>query len=148
MNAANFSKSYRQIATQTAPPGQLILMLFDGAVHSLERALTGFDFCDPREKNQTIHNNLRRAADIIRLLNNSLNLEVGGKLAETLRNLYHYFDQRIVESNFRKQRDGVDEVIVLLKELRDAWADMLANQGQAPSQPGADDEIFSDARVA
>ncbi len=149
MNAANTWKSYRQIATQTAPPGQLILMLFDGALHSLERALTGFDHLDPREKNQTIHNNLQRAADIIRELNNSLNLDAGGKLAETLRNLYYYFDQRIVESNLQKHREGVDEVIVLLKELRDAWAVMLAHQGQASSAPsGSADELFYDARAA
>jgi flagellar protein FliS len=110
--------------------------------------LTGFNYEDPREKNQTIHNNLQRAADIIRQLNNSLNLEAGGKLAETLRNLYHYFDQRIVESNFKKQRDGVDEVIVHLKELRDAWATMLANQGQAsPPESQPDEELLSDAGV-
>jgi flagellar protein FliS len=149
MNAAHSWKSYRQIATQTAPPGQLVLMLFDGALHSLERALTGFDCHDPREKNQTIHNNLQRAADILRQLNNSLNLEAGGKLAETLRNLYHYFDRRIFESNFRKQRDGVDEVILLLKELRGAWATMLANQGQvSPLQSDSEVEFLSDARAA
>ncbi|HZL12778.1 MAG TPA: flagellar export chaperone FliS, partial [Verrucomicrobiae bacterium] len=96
MNSAHSWKSYRQIAAQTAPPGQLVLMLFDGALHSLERALTGFDYDDPREKNQTIHNNLQRAVDIIRTLNSCLNLEAGGKLAETLRNLYDYFDRRIV----------------------------------------------------
>jgi flagellar secretion chaperone FliS len=130
MHAANSWKSYRQIATQTAPPGQLILMLLDGALHSLERALLGFACADPGEKNQTIHNNLQRAADIIRQLNDSLNLEAGGQLAETLRRLYHYFDQRIVESNFKKQRAGVDEVIGCLKELRDAWATMLTLRGQ------------------
>jgi flagellar secretion chaperone FliS len=131
MNAANSWKSYRQIATQTAPPGQLILMLFDGALSSLERALTGFECTDPGEKNLTIHSNLQRAADIIRHLNHSLNLEAGGQLAETLRRLYHYFDHRIVESNFKKQRAGVDEVISRLKELREAWAAMLVNQTKA-----------------
>jgi flagellar protein FliS len=149
MNTANTWKSYRQIATQTAPPGQLILMLFDGALHSLERALVGFESHDPREKNQTVHNNLQRAVDIIRELNGCLNLEAGGKLAQTLRNLYHYFDQRIVESNLKKRREGVDEVIGCLTELRDAWAAMLANQGQASDlQPGSGDGILSEARVA
>ncbi|HUZ06733.1 MAG TPA: flagellar export chaperone FliS [Candidatus Paceibacterota bacterium] len=149
MNAANTWKSYRQIATQTAPPGQLVLMLFDGALHSLERALTGFDCHDPRQRNETIHNNLQRAVNIIRQLNNSLNLEAGGKLAETLRNLYHYFDRRIVESNFRKQREGVDEVIVHLKELRDAWEAMLAGDRQASPLPlEPEDEILSDVRAA
>jgi len=125
MQSASSWNSYRRIATQTAPPGPLILMLFDGAVHSLERALAGFECHDPGEKNQTIHNNLRRAVDIIRHLNQCLNLEAGGKLAETLRRLYCYFDDRLTECNLRKQRDGVDEVMGRLKELRDAWATML-----------------------
>jgi flagellar secretion chaperone FliS len=141
MNAANSLKSYRRIATKTAPPGQLILMLFDGALLCLERALIGFEHRDPGEKNQAIHNNLRRAADIIRHLNNSLNLEAGGELAGTLRRLYHYFDMRLTESNLKKQRAGVDEVIVHLKELRDAWATMLANRSQ---ENGLQGEEFSD----
>jgi len=130
MNVANSLKSYRRIATKTAPPGQLILMLFDGALLFLERALAGFEHTDPGRKNQAIHNNLRRAVDIIRHLNYSLNLEAGGQLAETLRRLYHYFDSRLTESNLKKQRDGVDEVVVHLRELRDAWATMLSNQGR------------------
>jgi len=130
MNVANSLKSYRRIATKTAPPGQLILMLFDGALLFLERALAGFEHTDPGRKNQAIHNNLRRAVDIIRHLNHSLNLEAGGQLAETLRRLYHYFDSRLTESNLKKQRDGVDEVVVHLRELRDAWATMLSNQGR------------------
>jgi flagellar protein FliS len=145
MNTSNSWKSYRQIATQTAPPGQLILMLFDGALLSLERALAGFACHDPGEKNQTIHNNLRRATDIIRHLNGSLNLEAGGELAETLRRLYYYFEQRILESNLTKQRAGVDEVIVRLKVLRDAWATMLASQGQETTAETADDRLQTEA---
>jgi flagellar protein FliS len=132
MPAANPWKSYRRIATQTAPPGQLVLMLFDAALRSLECALPAFTCPDPGEKNATIHNNLQRAVDIIRELNNSLNTDAGGELAGTLRNLYFYFEQRLVESNTRKQRRGVDEVIVHLKVLRDAWATMLAGVAQPP----------------
>ena len=123
-------KSYTQIAAQTAPPGVLIQMLFDRAIRALEAALVGFDYSDPRERNETIHNNLRRAVDIIRLLNNSLNLEEGGELARTLRNLYVYFEQRLVGSNMRKDRGGVEEVLSHLKPLRDAWTEMLSKLGQ------------------
>jgi flagellar secretion chaperone FliS len=134
MNAANTFNSYRRIATQTAPPGQLILMLFDGALRSLERALAGFEYQEPGKRNETIHNNLRRATDIIRHLKYSLNLKAGGKLAETLRGLYEYFDSRLTESNLRKQRDGVDEVIRHLKELRDAWEVMLVKHGRESTE--------------
>lgn len=127
--------SYRQIATQTAPPGQLVLMLFDGAIRFLERSLAGFSYTDPGERNFTIHNNIQRSVEIIRELRYSLNIEAGGDLAETLRKLYGYFERRLNESNLGKRRDGIDEVIGHLKELREAWAGMLANQGQPPLEP-------------
>lgn len=125
MPPANPWKSYRQIATQTAPPGQLVLMLFDGALLSLDRALLGFNYADIGERNAAIHNNLQRAIDIIRELNSSLDVEAGGQLADTLRNLYAYFERRLIESNLKKTRRGIDEVIPMLKQLRDAWGKML-----------------------
>ncbi len=134
MHVANPWKSYRQVATQTAPPGQLVLMLYDGAIKFLERALPGFSIEDPAQANMLVHNNLQRAQDIIRELNTSLNMDQGGEFANTLRRLYDYFDRRLLESNLKKQRDGVDEVIRHLTVLRDAWATMLNNQG-AQMQP-------------
>jgi flagellar protein FliS len=122
-------KSYTQIAAQTAP-GVLIQMLFDRGVRALEEALAGFECDDPRQKNETIHNNLRRAVDIVRLLKNSLNLEEGGELAQTLQNLYSYFEEHLVRSNMQKSRDGIDEVLRHLRPLRDSWTEMLSKRGQ------------------
>lgn len=134
MHVANPWKSYRQIATQTAPPGQLVLMLYEGALRSLERALPGFAAPDPAESNMVIHNNLLRAQEIIQELNFALNMEQGGECATTLRQLYDYFDRRLWDSNLKKNRTGVEEVIRHLTVLRDAWATMLNNQGN-PSGP-------------
>lgn len=129
MHVANPWKSYRQIATQTAPPGQLVLMLYEAALRALERALPGFTYDDPVEANTTIHNNLHRAQEIIRELNFALDLKQGGECATTLRRLYDYFEKRLWESNLKKNRAGVEEVIRHLSVLRDAWATMLKNQG-------------------
>jgi flagellar protein FliS len=136
MHVANPWNSYRQIATLTAPPGQIVLMLYDGALHTLERALPGFSHEDPAQANMLVHNNIQRAQEIIRELNNALNMEQGGQCAETLRNLYDYFDRRLWESNTRKRRDGVDEVIRHLTVLRDAWSAMLKKQ-QPAQEPAA-----------
>jgi len=133
MPPANPWKSYRRIATQTAPPGQLVLMLFDGALRALDRALVGFHCTDVGERNATIHNNLQHAVDIIRELNSSLDLEAGGQLADTLRNLYVFFERRLLESNLRKSRKGIDEVVPMLKQLRDAWFSMLHGETAAPA---------------
>jgi flagellar secretion chaperone FliS len=131
MPAINPWKAYHQTATLTAPPGQIILMLYDGAVRFLERALHGFEQKDPALFNMAINNNLQRAHDIIRELDCSLNLEQGGELAATLHRLYEYFEGRIHASNLKKQPHGIQEVIEHLNVLRDAWATMLRGQTEA-----------------
>jgi flagellar protein FliS len=126
-------QSYRQVATQTATPGQLVLMLFDGAVRFLERAREGFTFDDPLEFNQTINNNVLRAQAIISELNLSLDMERGADVAANLRRLYNYMDQRLQEANQYKKEEGLVEVIRRLTILRDAWAEMLQkNASGAP----------------
>lgn len=128
MRPTHHLNSYRKIATLTAPPGQIVLMLYEGAIRSIERALPGFDLDDPAEANMTIHNNLQKAQNIIRELNYALNMEQGGECAITLRQLYEYFDRRLWESNLHKKPDGATEVMLHLSELRNAWATMLAKQ--------------------
>lgn len=123
-------KSYQQVATQTAPPGQLVLMLYEGAIRFLDRAIAGFRIDDPADANQTISNNIIRAQDIIFELNVTLNIEQGGELAMTLRRLYDYLDRRLMEGNLKKDETAVSEVIGRIKVLRDAWAQMLAGQSQ------------------
>lgn len=132
MNVANPWKSYRQIATQTAPPGQLVLMLYEGAIRFLNRSLPGFAIEDPAESNMVVHNNLQRAQEIIRELNLALNMEQGGECAVTLRRLYDYFERRLWESDLQKRPDGVEEVIRHITVLRDAWAVMLNNPQGVP----------------
>lgn len=125
-------KSYQQVATQTAPPGQLVLMLYEGAAKFLERALAGFDIDDPADGNEAINNNIIRAQDIIFELNVTLNMNEGGQLATTLRSLYEYMDRRLMEANLKKDRAIVKEILDRVIVLRDAWSQMLNTQAAAP----------------
>lgn len=127
-NAAQSFKSYRQVATQTASPGQLIVMLYEGAINSLERAMKGFEMDDPLEANTTVHNNVTHAQDIILELNSSLNMAAGGDFAVTMRRLYDYMDDRLTDSNRRKDPAGVREIANRLTVLRDAWVETLHKQ--------------------
>lgn len=129
--------SYRSVATQTASPGQLVLMLFDGAIRFLECALNGFGTEDLVESYQTINNNVLRAQAIIHELNLSLNMEQGGECAHTLRRLYDYFDRRLQESNLQKVPAGIEEVIRRLTTLRDAWSQMLQGNTWEPKPEAA-----------
>lgn len=131
MHSHNPWQSYRQVAAQTAPPGQLVLMLYDGAIRFLERALAGFSHTDPAEFHMAVNNNLQRAREIILELDRCLDLQQGGELAVTLNRLYDYFDRRLQESNLKKKPEGIHEVVRRLTVLRDAWAAMLGKQDPA-----------------
>ena len=140
-------QSYRQVATQTASPGQLVLLLYDGILRFLEQARLGFAKDDPKEFNETINNNTQRAQAIINEMNQSLDMAQGGEFAVRLRALYDYFDRRLHESNVTKTQTGIDEVVKHVTVLRDAWAEMLqrgagepapsTGSGQAPAQRSA-----------
>jgi flagellar secretion chaperone FliS len=137
MTTADPLRSYKTVSTQTAPPSQLVLMLYDGAIRFLEHALTGFSHTDPLEFNLTINNNILRAQDIIYELNYSLDLDRGGELAATLRRLYDYMDRQLMQSNIHKTPGGIHDTIRRLTTLRDAWSEMLRRQGatKATSAP-------------
>jgi flagellar protein FliS len=124
--AVNPWQSYKKVATQTASPGQLVLMLFDGAIRFLEQAEGGFSLDDPGEFNLTINNNIHRAQAIIDELNGSLDMTRGGEISQQLRGLYNYLDRRLDESNRTKTPDGIRECLGRLGVLRTAWSEMLA----------------------
>ena len=106
-------------------------MLYEGAIRFLERALAGFHHEDPLEFNTTINNNVLRAQEILSELNNSLDAEQGGQLALTLRGLYDYMNRQLTHSNIRKNPDGIHDTISRLSVLRDAWSEMLRQQGNS-----------------
>lgn len=135
MNRSLIGKSYMQVATKTASPGQLVLMLYDGAIRYLETAVRGFALDDPAESNSTINDNIQRAQAILDELSAALNMGAGGEFAERLRGLYSYLDRRLFESNLKKEAEGIDEVILRLSTLRDAWRDMLSGVGSSDAEP-------------
>src|SRR5579871_3189293 len=122
-------QSYRKVAVQTASPGHLVLMLYDGAISFMEKALAGFNHRDPLEFNQTINNNVIRAQAIIHEMNARLDMEQGGEIADNFRRLYNYFYQRLQQGNLKKKKEPIEEVLQHLRGIRDSWAEML-RQGQ------------------
>lgn len=122
-------QSYRQVATTTASPAQVVLLLYNGILRFLEQARLGFALDDPKECNETINNNIQRAQAIINEMNQSLNMAEGGEFAEKMRGLYDYFDRRLQESNVAKTEAGIVEVIKHVAVLRDAWNEMMQRGG-------------------
>jgi flagellar protein FliS len=134
MLAQSYARTYRANAVLTASPGQLVLMLYDGALKALALAREGFarpesDF----RRIEVINTQLLKAQAILNELSSGLNLEAGGEFADTLHRLYEYHLHRLFEANVRKQVEPVIEVERLIRELRDAWSEMLRKQSDSVS---------------
>ena len=133
MVAQDCARAYRANAVLTASPGQLVLMLFDGALRSLTLAREAL--ARPEEdvrRIEIINRQLIKAQAIISELQGTLNLEAGdGKFAREMYRLYDYFTRRLTEANVKKQVEPIIEVERLLGDVRGAWAEMLRQQDVA-----------------
>lgn len=126
MVATGYARTYRANSVLTASPGQLVLMLYDGALKALGLARDGFQRADEDPRRiEVINHQLLKAQAILAELQTGLNLEAGGDFAQTMYRLYDYHNRRLLEANLRKQVEPVIEVERLVRELRDAWAQML-----------------------
>jgi flagellar protein FliS len=129
MVAQGYAQAYRATAVLTASPGQLVLMLFDGALKSLAIAQDAFSKpVTDRSRFETINKHLLKAQVILAELQGGLNMQEGGEFAQTMHRLYDYHMRRLFEANVRKQVAPVNEVERLLREIRDAWAEMLSRR--------------------
>jgi flagellar secretion chaperone FliS len=130
MLAQSYARTYRANAVLTASPGQLVLMLYDGALKALGLAQQAFQEPSPEPRRiENINRHLLKAQAIVSELQSGLNMEAGGEFAQTMSRLYDYHNRRLFEANLRKEIAPIIEVERLLRELRDAWAEML-NQHQ------------------
>lgn len=135
MVAQDYARTYRANSVLTASPGQLVLMLYDGALKALHVAREGFERPDDDPRRfEVINTQLIKAQTILHELQSTLNHEAGGEFSRTMERLYDYYIRRLTEANLRKQVEPVAEVERLVRELRDAWAEMLRkNDTTGPS---------------
>lgn len=109
---------YKKTDIATASPEKLVVMLYDGAITSLENALKSID---KKHNEEQVHNNIVKAQDIIFELSSSLNFDAG-EIAEKLAAIYTYMGKRLSEANISKEKKPIREVLDHLKELRGAWS--------------------------
>jgi flagellar secretion chaperone FliS len=116
MNASGYSQYQTQAAT-TASPAQLVLMLYDGALSRVTRAEVALEESSP----QLAHEHLTRAQAIVTELDVTLDRERGGEMAANLASLYDFCNDRLMQANITKSREGLSDVANVLQGLRDAW---------------------------
>ena len=126
-------KSYQQNSVNTASPGELTLMLYNGCIKFIKLAKKAITDKNVEEKNT----NLIKAQNIIHEFMVTLNMDV--KVSSELMVMYDYINHRLVEANVSGDLAILEEVEGLVTELRDTWKQVIqmnrkqqfANSGQA-----------------
>jgi len=123
-SGAVYARVAVESGVQGADPHGLILMLFEGALVSIERARGAMLARDARVKGESVS----RAIQIVEQgLRASLDDSTGGDLAHQLRALYDYILERLLLASARNDPAGLDEAARLLGQLRQAWEEIPAS---------------------
>ncbi|MFW5734162.1 MAG: flagellar export chaperone FliS [Oceanidesulfovibrio sp.] len=118
------AQAYFQTQVSTTSQGELLLMLYDGAVKFLRQAQEKINEKDYAQKGILIS----KALDVIAELDGSLNVQKGGEIAQNLHNLYFYCNTRLLMANMNMDNVLIDEVIKILTGLRSAYAEIIEKQ--------------------
>ncbi|MBS12535.1 MAG: flagellar export chaperone FliS [Gemmatimonadetes bacterium] len=132
MPQPNVYGQYRQVQVNTASPGKLILMLYQGAIKALKKAVDLIDRKEYGEKGDQ----LIKAQDIIMELNLALDMKTGD-IAESLHQLYMYAYRKLVVANLEIDKEGIQEVIGMLENLYEAWEVAVQSTEGATATPAA-----------
>lgn len=113
---------YRNVANETRADlndqHELVAVLFDGLVQSLQRARGAMAQEETVEKVRSINQAIRILQEGL-LVN--LDLERGGDLAKNLASLYEYLIHQLMISNVRNDLGVLDKALELVGPLGEAW---------------------------
>ncbi|MGO4530762.1 flagellar export chaperone FliS [Paenibacillus sp. 2TAF8] len=118
---------YRQSSVQTSNPGQLVIMLYDGAIRFIKTAIVSMQQQDIEKTNL----NLGKAQTIISELMSTLDQSYD--VSKNLFSLYEYTNYLLVEANIQRDESKAEEAVGYLSELRETWVQaskMVAGQGE------------------
>jgi flagellar protein FliS len=131
MNAMTAMRQYQSVNTQAkavdASPHRLIQMLMEGGLSRLAQARGAMDRGQVAIKGELIG----KAIAIVGGLREGLDLEKGGEVAANLDRLYEYMITRLFEANLHNTVAPLDEVAVLLRNVKSGWDAIALHDGSA-----------------
>ena len=111
------ASQYKQTSVKTATRGQLLIMLYEAAIQNVKKATIAIEKKDVPAKGVAIG----KAHDILNELMNTLDFEIGGKIARDLERLYNFMTERLVKANLENSKEHLITIQKLLETLLDGW---------------------------
>ncbi|MEW4285738.1 flagellar export chaperone FliS [Priestia koreensis] len=131
MAVNNPYQAYQQNSVNTASPGELTLMLYNGCLKFIKLGKQAIEQKDIEAKNT----NLLKAQKIIQEFMVTLNTDV--TISGDMMVMYDYMNRRLMEANMKNDVAILDEVEGYVTEFRDTWKQVIQlNRQQIHRQGG------------
>jgi flagellar protein FliS len=109
---------YRQTSVTTASRGQVLLLLYEGAMKNCRLAIEAIKTKNLPEKGKYI----LKVQDIINELSITLDHNVGGDISKELERLYNFMVDQITQANIKNEVAPMESVLKLLDTLYQGWS--------------------------
>ena len=115
----NAYNAYKQNSVTTASPGELTLMLYNGALKFTGQAKKAIQEKNIEQRNYYI----QRVQAIITELMSTLNMDMD--ISKQMMPLYEYINRRLTDANIKNDLTILEEVESLVTDFRDTWKEVL-----------------------
>ncbi|TKB58228.1 flagellar export chaperone FliS [Ferrimonas aestuarii] len=123
-------KAYSKMSVDSqkaeASPHKVVQLLLGGSIDKLIQAKLCIETKQISKKGELTG----RTVEILTHLKAALDFEKGGEIADNLSALYEYAIRRITEANAENSGEKLDEVIDLLKTVKEGWDAIPAEHHQ------------------
>lgn len=120
--------AYRQADARGATSLRLVVMLYEQIIQDLRQASLAIDQNNIELRTKRINH----ALDVICLLQATLNLERGGRVAQNLVRFYDTVRANLCEAQFQASKEILARQVTDLLTVREAWEQVERLEGAVP----------------
>jgi len=123
MTPSEIRKEYLSSRVSSATPMELTRMLYEGALQSVQEAVTAHRAGDILARGNAV----TKTVQILGELRFSLRREVNPQYCDTLAGLYGYIQRRLIQAHAEKSESMLREVQGLIQTLLEGWVGAIEN---------------------
>lgn len=135
MTPSSRQKEYLAIRISTASPMELVRILYEGAVQSVQEAIRALHSGDILARGQAIN----KAIEILAELRVSLRRDIEEQYSNTLAELYGYIQHQLIRAHSEQSESLLQEAARLLTTLLEGWSGAMEKSSVAQKASAAGD---------
>ncbi|OON98150.1 MAG: flagellar export chaperone FliS [Epulopiscium sp. Nele67-Bin005] len=110
---------YQSNAVMTSSPGELTLMLYNGAIKFINLGIEAIE----KKNISAAHTNIVKAQNIISELRATLDEKY--EISKQMDALYEYVYDTLLQANMHKDVEKLQDALKIVREFRDMWQEVL-----------------------